>query len=144
MTKSMTIVTKSPNIVTKFVNIVTSRKRFSRDYCCKRLEQISPCSLTKIAKHLPLVLQLELSKSNSNQSSAREWENETGPQKMCPGFPPPSQNSEPFGGSAGVPWKGLHTRKPAEEPSHRTAKVLQSFGNQAQPKKKDVGTEGSP
>ena len=50
--------------------------------------------------------------------------------------PPPHQNSgECWGFCRRVLRKGLHSRKPAEEPSHRTPKVLQNF-----PKKLWVNT----
>ena len=54
--------------------------------------------------------------------------------KAVSGLPPlPPQNSaEPLGLCRRVLQKSLHSRKPAEEPSHRTLKVLQNFGSQAQ------------
>ena len=60
---------------------------------------------------------------------------EAGPQKTGPGAPPLAQNfGEPLSlrFCMGVLRKVPHSRKPAEEPSHRTPKVPQNSGRQAQ------------
>ena len=78
-----------------------------------------------------------------NQNSLH-WEEENRSSTDGSGLPTPPrilrnraphslQNSaEPLGFCRRVLRKGLHSRRPVEEPSHKTPKVLQKFGSQAQ------------
>ena len=59
-----------------------------------------------------------------------QWEEETGSPKDASGLP--RNSAERLGFCRKVLRKGLHSRKTAEGFSHRTPKVLQSFGSQAQ------------
>ena len=66
--------------------------------------------------------------THSNLTDSGEWEEKNGPHKRL--APPPLSRilRKPLGFCRRALRKGLHSRKPAEEPSHRTPKVLQNFG----------------
>ena len=72
-------------------------------------------------------------RKTEREREQKKKEAKASPQKTGPGSPlPPQSSAESLGLCRRDLQNLLHARKPAEDSSHRTPKVLQNFGSQAQ------------